>query len=202
MGAPADARTQVSGFYDRARRGFGILVKKQRRARRLRRPETIQDSPRYRARDHPPLIIKSRGFLNPLRKRLCADPIYYNVYKSSYDISRSKASAASRHGKHYNDFSVGRYVILPNHIHLLVGDSDVAPYSLDRWVGAWKACVSRRWPKEEDKPIRQRSFWDRQMWSDQTCDVKWLYVRNNPVRHGLVKHPDDWPFQGVMNDQG
>ena len=126
MGALADARTQVSGFYDRARRGFGILVKKQRRARRLRRPETIQDSPRYRARDHPPLIIKSRGFLNPLRKRLCADPILYNVYKSSYDISRSKASAASRHGKHYNDFSVGRYVILPNHIHLLVGDSDAS----------------------------------------------------------------------------
>jgi len=44
----------------------------------------------------------------------------------------------------YNDFSVGRYVILPNHIHLLVGDSDVASYSLDRWVGAWKAYVSRR----------------------------------------------------------
>ena len=101
----------------------------------------------------------------------------------------------------YNDFSVGRYVILPNHIHLLVGDSDV-PYSLDRWVGAWKAYVSRRWPKEEDKPIWQRSFWDCKMWSDQTCDVKWLYVRNNPVRHGLVKHPDDWPFQGVMNDLG
>jgi putative transposase len=39
----------------------------------------------------------------------------------------------------YNDFSVGRCVILPNHIHLFVGDSDVAPYGLDRWVGAWKA---------------------------------------------------------------
>jgi hypothetical protein len=32
--------------------------------------------------------------------------------------------------------------------------------------------------------------------------VKWLYVRNNPVRHGLVEHPDDWPFQGVMNILG
>jgi hypothetical protein len=28
--------------------------------------------------------------------------------------------------------------------------------------------------------------------------------RNNPVRHGLVKDPDDWPFQiqSVMNDLG
>jgi hypothetical protein len=31
-----------------------------------------------------------------------------------------------------NDFSVGRYVILPNHIHLFLGDSDVAPCGLDR----------------------------------------------------------------------
>src|SRR5258708_4196882 len=51
--------------------------------------------PRHRAHDHPPLIIKSRGFLIPLRKRLCTDPIHYNVYESSYDIPRSKASAAS-----------------------------------------------------------------------------------------------------------
>jgi putative transposase len=53
----------------------------------------------------------------------------------------------------YNDFSVGRYVILPDHIHLFVGDSDVARYGLDCWVGAWKDYISRRWPKEEDKPI-------------------------------------------------
>ena len=61
----------------------------------------------------------------------------------------------------YDDFSVGRYVILPDHIHLFVGDSDVARYGLDRWVGAWKAYVSRRWPSDVDRPIWQRSFWDR-----------------------------------------
>ena len=198
----------------------------------MRRPGTIQDLPRHRAHDHPPLIIKSRGFLNPLRKRLSPGMIYYNIKNNRYDVARSKhpphlptleaatpillvtvctkyrreilanptAHALLREAwQTYNDFPVGRYVILPNHIHLLVGDSDVAPYSLARWVCAWKAYVSRRWPKEEDKPIWQRSFWDRQMWSDHACDVKWLYVRNNPVRHGLVKHPDDWPFQGGMH---
>jgi hypothetical protein len=75
------------------------------------RPGTLSPSPRHEttlnasegaslatpgnAHDHPPLIIKSRGFLIPLRKQLCVDPIHYNGYKSSYDISRSKASAAS-----------------------------------------------------------------------------------------------------------
>jgi putative transposase len=117
-------------------------------------------------------------------------------------LANPTAHALLREGwKAYNDFPVGRYVILPDHIHLFVGDSDVAPYGLERWVGAWKAYVSRRWPRAEDKPIWQRSFWDRQMWTNQACDVKWLYVRNNPVRHGLVEHPDDWPFQGDLNSQ-
>ena len=39
---------------------------------------------------------------------------------------------------------------------------------------------------------------DRQIWIDQACKAKWLYVRNNPVRHRLVKQPEDLPFQAVL----
>lgn len=28
---------------------------------------------------------------------------------------------------------------------------------------------------------------------------KWLYVRENPVRAGLVTDADEWPFQGDIN---
>ena len=57
--------------------------------------------------------------------------------------------------------------------------------------------------KTEDQSISQRSFWDGQMWSNHACDVKWLYVRNNLVRHGPANHaPDDCPFQDVMNSFG
>ena len=28
---------------------------------------------------------------------------------------------------------------------------------------------------------------------------KWHYVRENPVRKGLVKDADEWPFQGMLN---
>jgi putative transposase len=147
----------------------------------------------FRERKHPP-HLPTLDTATPVllvtvctkhRRKILANPTAHALLREAWET--------------YNDFSVGRYVILPNHIHLFVGDSDIAPYSLVRWVGAWKAYVSRRWPNEAHKPIWQRSFWDRQMWNDQACDVKWIYVRNNPVRHGLVKHPDDWPFQGVMN---
>jgi putative transposase len=59
--------------------------------------------------------------------------------------------------------------------------------------------VSRRWPDVHEKPISQRSFWDRQIRSGDEYDQKWLYVRDNPVRDRLVENPDDWPFQGSIN---
>jgi len=64
----------------------------------------------------------------------------------------------------------------------------------------WKAQVARQWPRAEDKPIWQGSHWDRQLRREDSYGEKWEYVRWNPVRHRLVEHPEDWPFQGEMNE--
>jgi putative transposase len=98
-----------------------------------------------------------------------------------------------------DDYPVGRYVIMPEHIHAFVGEGILARYRLENWVASWKSFVSRRWPNVREKPIWQRSFWDRQIRSSDQFDRKWLYVRDNPVRHGLVKNPEEWPFQGAIN---
>ena len=98
-----------------------------------------------------------------------------------------------------NEYPVGRYVILPEHIHVFVGENHMARYPLSNWVAAWKTYVTLRWPRPNDRPIWQRSFWDRQIRSSDGYDGKWFYVRLNPVRHGLVEHPDDWQFHGMIN---
>ena len=98
-----------------------------------------------------------------------------------------------------SDYSVGRYVIMPEHIHVFVGEGNLSRYRLEHWVAAWKSFLSRRWPDVYEKPIWQRRFWDRQIRSSDEYDQKWLYVRNNPVRHGLVENADEWPFQGSIN---
>jgi len=147
-------------------------------------------------RKHPPHLPSLRSFSAILlvtvctknRRKLLANRNAYDLLLEAWNV--------------YDDFSVGRYVVLPDHIHLFVGDNELAPRDLPHWVGAWKAYVSRRWPNQAEQPIWQRSFWDREIWSDQAYDAKWLYVRNNPIRHGLVKHSDDWPYQGVLNAVG
>jgi REP-associated tyrosine transposase len=96
----------------------------------------------------------------------------------------------------HDDYPVGRYVIMPEHVHLFVGQNETSFVSLADWVAKWKGYVTRRWWRSEDRPIWQRSFWDRQLLGSAAYESKWIYVRWNPVRHGLVDRPDDWPFQG------
>jgi hypothetical protein len=35
--------------------------------------------------------------------------------------------------------------------------------------------------------------------SDESLSEKWEYVRQNPVRAGLVEHSEDWPYQFQFN---
>jgi len=34
--------------------------------------------------------------------------------------------------------------------------------------------------------------------SNESYSQKWNYVRENPVRAGLVKSAEDWPYQGEI----
>ena len=50
-------------------------------------------------------------------------------------------------------------------------------------------------PFSESKEILGGYF----LMTAESYDDKWEYVRLNPVRHGLVVRPGDWPYQGELN---
>src|SRR5687767_10098915 len=57
---------------------------------------------------------------------------------------------------HY--WSVGRYVIMPDHLHLFCSPSPHCNCSLDRWVRFWKFDTSRCWPRIGEYPYWQPDF--------------------------------------------
>ena len=96
--------------------------------------------------------------------------------------------------------AVGRYVLMPEHIHLFAG---FAPDSIDlsKWVKSLKNTLSKSLKSfGYTAPHWQKGFFDHVIRSDESYDQKWNYVRNNPVRAGLVDSPDDWKFQGEICD--
>lgn len=93
---------------------------------------------------------------------------------------------------------VGRYVILPDHVHLFCMRNSIDAPSNERWIRYWKSLVTRALNAPTES-IWQRHHWDRQLRRGESYDEKWEYVCANPVRAGLVGKAEDWPYQGELN---
>ena len=123
-------------------------------------------------------------------------------------------------------FRIDAWVVLPDHLHAIwtlpEGDAD---YSV-RW-GAIKARFSRDQRRAGFTPppalptvksgryagvnpglrgdkgevaIWQRRFWEHHIRDAADYDAHVLYCWANPVRHGLVEHPVDWPHSSIHSD--
>jgi putative transposase len=94
-----------------------------------------------------------------------------------------------------HNVAVGRYVIMPDHLHLFVCGPD--DFELGRWVGALKQHLAKAvGSTQPSRTIWQRGFFDHVLRSNESYGQKWSYVRENPVRAGLVEKAEDWPYQG------
>ena len=93
---------------------------------------------------------------------------------------------------------VGRYIILPDHIHLFCAPGRPDALPIQKWIAFWKSKASNLWPCPEDQPIWQMDCWETQLRAGESYDAKWEYVRQNAARHGLVAAGDEWPYQGEL----
>jgi len=93
---------------------------------------------------------------------------------------------------------VGRYVIMPDHVHFVAAFSPHSP-SLWIWMKSWKNALSKTLRQMNIPPRHwQKDYFDHVLRSAESYEQKWLYVRENPVRAGLVKRWEDWPYQGEI----
>jgi REP element-mobilizing transposase RayT len=93
---------------------------------------------------------------------------------------------------------VGRYVILPDHIHLFCAPGVYPATPLQNWIRFWKSRVAHSVDRGSDV-LWQKNFWDVQLRHGDSYSAKWDYVRNNPVRHQLSPTAAAWAFQGELN---
>ncbi len=106
-------------------------------------------------------------------------------------------------------FRCDAMVILPDHLHavwtLPEGDADFST--------RWRLIKSRftmqvgltgqRSPSKQAK--RERGIWQRRFWEHRIrgagdFDRHVRYCWANPVKHGYVAHPADWPFSSIHRD--
>jgi len=89
--------------------------------------------------------------------------------------------------------ALGRYVIMPDHVHLFVRGG--RNFTLSSWIGGLKRAISVALKSQR---LWQPGFFDHILRSEESYADKWNYVCDNPVRAGLVKDSDDWLYQGEI----
>ncbi len=151
---------------------------------------------KIRVREYPKLPPRLRWIFssNPVffvtfctherRKLLATDAVH-----AAFVAFASQAN--SRH-----NVAVGRYVIMPDHVHFFVRRPD--DLELGRWVGMLKQTLAKQIAPAGTLPMWQRGFFDHLLRSDESYAQKWNYVRENPVRAGLVTNADEWRYSGEI----
>jgi len=94
----------------------------------------------------------------------------------------------------HHDWWASRYVLMPDHLHLLATPG-LSAMTLGEWIKALRACVANREFKW------QTGFFDHVLRSSESQSQKWEYVRRNPERAGLVQNAGDWVFAGELDWQ-
>ncbi len=93
---------------------------------------------------------------------------------------------------------VGAYVIMPDHLHLFVSMDDQR-IMLSAWMKSLKNTASKALRLKGILPPHwQKTFFDHLLRSGESYSEKWSYVRENPVRAGLVSKNEDWAFMGEI----
>jgi putative transposase len=106
-------------------------------------------------------------------------------------------------------FSIDAWVVLPDHMHCLwtlpEGDADFSV----RWKKIktrFTKAVGRTGPRSSSKVTKgeagiwQRRFWDHHIRDERDFTTHLHYCWWNPVKHGLVKRPVEWPYSSIHHD--
>jgi putative transposase len=91
---------------------------------------------------------------------------------------------------------VGRYVLMPD-LHLFCAPVD-EHFTIESWITFWKRTFKRLHGNAERR--FQLGGFHHRLRREENYDERWNYVRDNPVRAGLVKRAEEWPFAGELNE--
>ena len=124
------------------------------------------------------------------REPLLASPVVHTTIREVWNKSAQ-----------LNGWFVGRYVLMPDHVHLFACPGQGA-VSLADWIQLWKTITAKSINRTLSRrgALWQADYFDRFLRSLRDYEQKWDYVVRNPVRKKLVTDHEHWPYSGIIHD--
>ena len=124
------------------------------------------------------------------------------LFAGSENVERWRTAIAKLQKK--RPFRIDAEVILPDHLHLLwtmpAGDGDYATRIRLAKTAVTKSlelgkeqALSKSRARKGEREIWQRRYWEHLIRDERDFQLRLDYIHYNPVKHGLVEGPADWP---------
>ena len=94
-------------------------------------------------------------------------------------------------------FFVCGFVVMPEHVHLLISEPERAKLSIA--LQMLKQTVSHKLRPADGAPFWEPRYYDFNVWSEAKRIEKLRYMHRNPVKRGLVEHPEDWKWSSFRH---
>ena len=148
-----------------------------------------------------------------LRPQVSAASIFFTVVLANRgtslltdEISKLRRAVASTQRE--RPFSIDAWFVLPDHLHCIW----TLPHQDHDFSTRWrliKARFSRGLAEghlrnshlaRQERGIWQRRFWEHHIRDRADMDAHLRYCWFNPVKHGLVEEPQEWPYSSVHRE--
>jgi|SRR5208283_2886518 len=120
----------------------------------------------------------------------CHNRLPYLNTQSARDIFLTSLESTRKKYK----FEVLGYVVMPEHVHLLVSETRDKP--LATAILALKLSVSKL---SIPRPFWLTRYYDLNVFTHNKIIDKLHYMHHNPVARGLVTAPEDWPHSSYRH---
>jgi putative transposase len=151
---------------------------------------------------------------NYIRPKIAGSTIFFTVALAHRgddllvrEVGRLRDSV--RKVKADRPFDILAFVVLPDHLHTIwqlpKGDCDFST----RWrliKREFTVSLGQTRPRSDSKVKKgeaglwQRRFWDHHIRNEADLSAHLRYCWYNPVKHGLVKKPLDWPLSSLHRE--
>ena len=144
-----------------------------------------------------------------LRKARCSNPrqIYSitsvcmcreNVF-SDYQYARLVAKTLSSE-KLWPDAKCLAWIVMPDHIHLLIELGDEEPLSLVVQRIKSLTAVAINLERNKRQPVWLRGYYDHAIRTEEDVLLAARYIVNNPIRAGLSVNIGDYPYWSLADE--
>ena len=107
-----------------------------------------------------------------------------------------RSVASLRRGVRLGHYELGAYVIMANHVHLLIQPN----IATDRLLKSLKGATAReanRLLGRTGEPFWQKETYDHWVRNQVEFQRIRTYIESNPVKAGLVQKPEDYPWSSA-----